>query len=83
MKKPAYFSSPADYDTRRPYCVVLETGPEVAYDILTRWATRKAAEAACERSFARAMVMTITQVNRANARACADNAARLLSYGNN
>lgn len=82
MKKQASFSSRADYDTRRPYCVVFASGPSVAYDIHSRWSTRKAAETAGERMSLWASVFTIKQVNRANKLASAtESARRLAAFG--
>ncbi|GAC1371034.1 MAG: hypothetical protein NVS3B25_18940 [Hymenobacter sp.] len=64
MKKNQYFSGPAEYDQKRPYCVVYPA-PH-GYEIDKRFSTRKAAQNACERGSLYAEVKTITEVNRAN-----------------
>ena len=83
MKKQAYFSGPADYDRKRPYCVVTPSGSSVAYDIHSRWSSLYAAQHACCRSCVGSSVLTITQVKKANAIACDAECARTLSYSDN
>lgn len=83
MKKQTSFAGPADYNRKRPYCVVTPSGPSVAYDIHSRWSSRRAAMAACERGNIRDFVQTITQVNKANAIAGNAEVARILSHGDN
>lgn len=79
MKKQTYFSGPAEYDQKRPYCVVTPSGPNVAYDIHSRHATRAAAQAACERGSVYNSVMTITEVKKADTHANDTESARLLA----
>ena len=78
MKKQLSFSGPAEYNQKRPYCVVTPAGPCAAYDINSRHATRQAAANACERASMHASVMTITEVNKADALAADAETARLM-----
>jgi hypothetical protein len=81
MQAQTYFAGPADYDQKRPYCVVTPTGPGCAYDIHSRHSTRQAAQNAVERGTLRDSVMTITEVTKANRAAAAEDATRLLAAG--
>lgn len=71
------FSGPAEYDKLRPYCVVYPA-PH-GYEIDKRYATRKAAQNACDRGSLRGEVKTITEVSKANSEGADIEAARLLA----
>ena len=79
MNKQPYFSGPAEYDQKRPYCVVYPS-PN-GYEIYKQYATRKAAQNACERGSMYAEVKTVAAVKKANAAAAVTHADRLLKTG--